>query len=288
MNRTTIEWTTAIPGVQGFTWNPMHGCSKASPGCDNCYAERTATRLAGMGVPGYDKADPFKVTLHPDRLEQPFDVKKGELVFVCSMGDLFHEDVPYLFIDRVFNVMARNPQHFFLLLTKRAERMHHYVVKRAKMLRHFFGVRDEWMPTKTDPVTVEEYVTLPNVGLGVSVEDQDQEHRIIHLLKTPAALRFVSVEPCLGEIDFGGTGGYLDSNRWCDYGPDAPKKDYPALDWILCGGESGPGARPMHPEWVRSLRDQSKAAGTPFLFKQWGDGVQWIPGVRFTGNMPDN
>jgi len=271
MNRTTIEWTTAIPGVAGFTFNPCTGCGGPEYQCfERCYARRMAHRLHLMGRPGYEG---FKPTEHPERWNDPGKVKKGGLVFCGSMTDWLHKDFSNGGVGKWLLAAHKYPQHFYLFLTKRAERLTD-LPRIAKRL----GI--PW--------------PLPNVGLGVSVEDQDSTWRILALLKTLAALRFVSVEPCLSGID---VTPWLPPFTDCDHysgGCSRPENVYAStanpsllpgllscdsgkcvfgrrgLDWILCGAESGPGARPMHPDWARSLRDQCKAAGTPFLFKSWG------------------
>lgn len=247
---TKIEWTDE-------TWNPVTGCTKVSQGCKNCYAERHANRMRGRC--GYPGDDPFKVTLHHDRLEQPLGWRKPRRVFVCSMGDLFHEDVPAQFIGNIFGVMGRGSQHTFQVLTKRPQRMMRIVGATAPP---------------------------PNVWLGVSVENQAAaDERIPILLQTPAAVRFVSCEPLLGPVDlFGGDPdprlGGVEAGRGVSLetcwqpGDDPHGPPRPGVDWVIAGGESGPKARPMHPDWVRSLRDQCVAAGVPFLFKQWGE---WAP-----------
>lgn len=234
MSKSKIEWTDRV-------WNPVTGCTKISEGCKNCYAERQSKRFAGMN--GYPADDPFKVTLHPDRLEEPLHWKKPSRIFVCSMGDLFHGDVTMGFISRVFSTIRRCPQHTFIVLTKRPVKMLH---------------------------AVNDYVdgALPNLWLGVTAENQETaDERIPLLLKTPAAVRFVSIEPMLGPVSF----------RWSAWDGLGTKKitdhldGLRMLDWVICGGESGPGARPMHPDWARSLRDQCKEAAVPFFFKQWGE-----------------
>ncbi|MDI9379758.1 MAG: phage Gp37/Gp68 family protein [Verrucomicrobiota bacterium] len=214
---TNIEWTDA-------TWNPVTGCTKVSQGCKHCYAERMATRLAGRY--GYSADQPFRVTLRGSKLEQPFHWREPRMVFVCSMGDLFHDDVPDGFIDRVFGVIRKCPQHTFQILTKRPHGMCEYALSLS-------------------------YRRPPsNVWLGTSVENQDAaDSRIHHLLNTPAAVRFLSLEPLLGPL---------------------PGLNLEGIHWVIVGGESGPGARPMHPEWARDIRDQCVAAGVPFFFKQWG------------------
>ena len=245
--RTNIEWTDV-------TWNPVTGCTKISAGCKHCYAERFAKRIRGRC--GYPADDPFRVTLHPDRLNQPRHWRKPRKIFVCSMSDLFHEDVPDWFLDRVFAVMKRCPHHVFMLLTKRPERMHRFVGSDPSL--------------SADPV--------PNVMLGVSAENQQAvDQRIPILLDTPAAIRFVSCEPLLGPIDLllrvrsrGDFYRTLDARcrqASLDRISGVVSND---LDWVIVGGETGSGARPVDPEWVRSLRDQCQHAGVPFFFKRWG------------------
>lgn len=246
---TGIEWSDA-------TWNPVTGCTKVSPGCDHCYAETFAERF--RGVPGHHFERGFDVTLRPERLDIPTRWRRPRRVFVNSMSDLFHDAVPDEFIAEVFGVMGTCASHTFQLLTKRHARM------RALLTSHSFvgAVLDhqfDWMRRSPSRMQHEPGVwPLPNVWLGVSVENQQwADIRIPALLDTPAAVRFLSCEPLLGPVDLG---GYTL--------PGTP------LGWVICGGESGPGARPMHPDWARSLRDQCVAAGVPFLFKQWG---AWLP-----------
>jgi len=247
MGNTKIEWADAV-------WNPITGCTPVSEGCKNCYAKRMASRLRGRF--GYPEDDPFRPgTVHVDVLWEPEQWKKPRRVFVGSMGDLFHEAVPYSAIGPVLDRASRWTQHTFLLLTKRPDRM-------AAAISHLYGDNG---PTR-------------NVWLGVSVENQARaDERIPVLLQIPAAKRFVSLEPLLGPVDL---------SRWLSprqrpiadgYGGDcAPGwiTDFTALDWVIVGGETGPGARPMHPDWVRSVRDQCVEAGVPFWFKGWGE---WIP-----------
>ena len=247
---TKIEWADE-------TWNPITGCSPVSAGCNNCYAKRMANRLRGRH--GYPADNPFNVTLHPDRLEQPFRWLKPRKVFVCSMGDLFHEDVPFGFIAKVFGIMHSAKQHIFMVLTKRPERV-----------KEFF----EWFTGSERCGTwPKEY---PHVMIGVTAENQEQaDKRIPVLLQIPAAVRFVSVEPMLGpvrikterELHEDAAGMNLDPMFFSFKGINA---NGIGVDWVICGGETGPGARPMHPDWARSLRDQCQAAGVPFFFKQWG------------------
>lgn len=217
------------------TWNPVTGCTKVSEGCEHCYAERITNRFGGPGA--FDK-----VVLHPDRLEQPLHWRKPRRVFVNSMSDLFHEAIDATFIARVFNVMGEARQHTFQVLTKRPGRM-------ASMVREYYRIVD-----------CEPY---PNVWLGTSVETQKwADVRIPKLLETPAAVRFLSCEPLLGPVDLALTLDGLDA--------------YPEslIHWVIVGGESGPGARPMHPNWARELRDQCVSWDVPFFFKQWGE---WAP-----------
>jgi len=268
------------------SWNPITGCTHAgTPGCDNCYARRMAPRLAGrFGYP--EKPHQFDVTLHPDKLEEPLHWRKPRVVFVCSMGDLFHERLCLIQQLLVWDVMVEATQHVYLLLTKRpaeAVRLAGYLASRRGY--------EQW-PAHIWP--------------GVSVENQDAMWRIPELLKIPAAKHFVSFEPLLGPIDedqlraylhgcpeaVGGGVHYVTHDMALD--ACAPEMEgmrideepdwvqtMPPIDGVIVGGESGPGARPMHPDWPRSIRDQCTEAGTPFSFKQWGE---WRPG--FAGDEP--
>lgn len=269
MADTKIEWADTV-------WNPVTGCTKISEGCRNCYAERMSKRLAGRC--GYPAEEPFKVTLHPEKLEEPFKWKKPKRIFVCSMADLFHDDVPDSFIEEVFAIMSVANQHTFMVLTKRPDRMlkwftdnrSMFVAGAAQQLGHRWLLPD---------IPMREWWPLKNVWLGVTAENQEQaDKRIPLLLQTPAAVRFVSVEPMIGAVDL--TRVVYDRvieidalNGLCGWPrahapfPDGAKK----LNWIICGGETGPGARPLHPDWVRSLRDQCRAANVSFFFKQWGE-----------------
>jgi protein gp37 len=295
-----IEWTDA-------TWNPIVGCSIVSPGCTNCYAMRMAARLQSCIGDGKHLVGHYdgtvkringhavwtgKVALAPDHiLTAPLRWQKPRRIFVNSMGDLFHESIPDAWIDRVFAVMALSPQHEFQVLTKRAKRMRDYV---CHISEPGFGARDRidnvvlgWRLDRThkevfrsgrldvvnDGYDACERWPLPNVWLGVSAErQQEADERIPHLLQTPAAVRFVSAEPLLGPIDFRrafyvgeeGGGEHVGSKRQM-------------IGWIIVGGESGPKARPMHPQWARDIRDQCQAAGVPFFFKQWGEYIAVAP-----------
>lgn len=256
-----IEWTDA-------TWNPVTGCSKVSDGCKNCYAERLAHRFGWTTKPWTAANATENVILNLDRLEQPLRWKKPRRIFVNSMSDLFHEQVPDWFIRKVFQVMAEANWHIFQVLTKRPKRMKEMIERLEPEFDGmvFNGTKVSW--------------PLPNVWLGVSVENQKAaDERIPLLLQTPAAVRFLSCEPLLGPVDLSGFKPF-DGECFCQESIDGCKprlaKGCPetAIDWVIVGGESGPGARPMHPDWVRSIRDQCQEAGVPFFFKQWGS---WFP-----------
>jgi protein gp37 len=209
----SIEWTQA-------TWNPVTGCTKISTGCKNCYAERMSKRLRAMGKPQYRNG--FKLTLQPDALGLPLKWKRPRTIFVNSMSDLFHKDVPLAFIKRVFDVMNRCPQHTFQVLTKRPE------------IAAAAATELQWSA---------------NIWMGTSVENALVLHRVESLQKVPAQVRFLSVEPLLGPI---------------------PRLPLERIHWVIVGGESGPGSRPMQPEWVRAIRDRCQEFEVPFFFKQWG------------------
>jgi protein gp37 len=220
-----IEWTNS-------TWNPVTGCSKTSAGCKFCYAERMAKRLKAMGQHNYRNG--FRVTLQPQALELPLSWKKPQVIFVNSMSDLFHKDVPLAYIRKVFDVMRRAHWHQFQVLTKRSDRL------------LSLSPKLDW---------------APNIWQGVSVEDERVVERIDDLRQTGAAIKFLSLEPLIGPLR------NLKLER---------------IDWVIAGGESGPGARPMDPDWVTDIRDQCVRAGVPFFFKQWG-GVQ----KKRTGRLLD-
>ena len=230
-----IEWTET-------TWNPVTGCTKISAGCTHCYAERMARRLAGRF--GYPEAPHhFDVTLRPERLGEPLRWRKPRTVFVCSMSDLFHEDVPFEFVAEIIDVIEATPEHAYQILTKRPGRALEFT---------------NWMRRENyDPSAgMMGFFDWPkNAWLGVTIEKPEYCYRSEDLRQIPAAVRFISFEPLLGS--FADYPGVLDD-----------------IDWAIVGGESGPGARPMHPDWARSLRDQCQAAGVPFFFKQWG---AWYP-----------
>ncbi|OHU39529.1 DUF5131 family protein [Mycobacteroides chelonae] len=255
-DKTGIEWTDA-------TWNPITGCDKVSPGCDHCYAETFAERW--RGTEGHYFANGFDVQLRPDKLALPLRWTKPRKVFVNSMSDLFHDKVPDDYIANVFAVMARATLHTFQVLTKRHGRMRSLLSSdlfRRRMYDYLVSIDYAWI--RDNPLSW----PLPNVWLGVSAEDQKRaDLRIPALLDTPATVRFVSAEPLLGPINLHTDPIEAGSPFWGSQ-----------LDWVIVGGESGPGARPMHPDWARSLRDQCVAAGVPFLFKQWGEHRIAIPG----------
>lgn len=253
---TKIEWTDA-------TWNVVIGCDKVSPGCDHCYAIRTAHRFQEHPNPavvaayaGTEQGGDWtgRVNLVESRLDLPLRWKRPRRIFVNAQSDLFHDQVPDEFIARVWAVMALAPQHTFQVLTKRHGRMRSLLSSEEFRL----AVQRRIPHAGASPYVAAYWKTwpLPNVWLGVSVEDQKRaDLRIPALLDTPAAVRWISAEPLLGPVDI--MNGLGDS--WLT-----------EIDWIVAGGESGPGARPMHPDWARSLRDQCEVAGVPFLFKQWG------------------
>lgn len=230
--RSAIEWTE-------MTWNPVTGCSKVSPGCANCYAERMSRRLHAMGAARY--ASGFELTTHADALDAPLHWKAPRKVFVNSMSDLFHKDVPLDFIQRVFDVMKRCPQHQFQILTKRSQRLR--ALANAQAL--------EWPA---------------NVWMGVSVEDQKRARRAADLAAVPAHVRFLSVEPLLGPID---------------------ELPLTGIHWVIVGGESGPGARPMHPLWVEDILAQCRERNVPFFFKQWGGKQKHRTGRTLRGQTFD-
>ena len=226
--KSNIEWTE-------MTWNPVTGCTKISQGCKHCYAERMAKRLTAMGSDRYRNG--FRVTLHPDLLDVPRKWRQPRVVFVNSMSDLFHEDIPDAFIQRVFATMRDCPQHTFQVLTKRAGRL-------AALAPRLLWPHNVWM--------------------GVSVEDARVVDRIGYLQKVPAAVRFVSLEPLIGPLE----GLRLEG-----------------IDWAIVGGESGPRARPMKPEWVKSILRQCRAASVAFFFKQWGGVRKDMTGRKLNGTF---
>lgn len=264
-DRTSIEWTRGDDGSPGATWNPVTGCTKVSAGCDHCYAETFAERW--RGTPGHYFENGFDVQLRPDKLELPLRWTRPRRIFVNSMSDLFHDQVPDEYIARVFAVMALAPQHTFQVLTKRHARMRSLLSSdRWQELYQEAWMHEPGPDGDGDPY-VAPSLPLSNVWLGVSAENQQwADIRIPALLDTPAAVRWVSAEPLLGPLDL---------RRFLDR--DDAKYDVPALNWVVTGGESGRAARPAHPDWFRSIRDQCQAAGVAFLHKQNGE---WVPESR--------
>lgn len=307
--RSRIEWTDS-------SWNPVRGCSRVSEGCRHCYAEPISARFSGPGLPFEGLATIVtrpngskearwtgKVRAASDEvLLQPLRWKRPRKIFVNSMSDLFHENLPDEVIDRVFAVMALCPQHTFQILTKRPERMRNYLQAPGVVRRVYELACDLVLAHNLQVVLIAPGVDtrhappgqrveldrwpLPNGWLGVSIEDQvTADTRTPYLLDTPAAVRFLSCEPLLGPIDVDGLcDGWkffnpLSGHRWHDAPDDAAGgSDFAGerVQWVIVGGESGPDARPMHPDWARSLRDQCERAGVPFFFKQWGE---WAPHV---------
>lgn len=264
-----IEWT-------GHTWNPLAGCTRASEGCDHCYAFVMTKRLVAMGQQNYmglTGNGHFNgvVRTLPTMLDVPMRRKKPTIYFVNSMSDLFHKEVPDEFIDQVFAVMASCPQHTFQILTKRADRMAKYMCNPDRLE----NIYAQWYSVSDQPPAAEAW-PLPNVWLGVSVENQEQaDKRIPHLLGVPARVRFLSCEPLLGPVDLSAwlPQECLDCDNYILIHREEGTvvHDDSPIHWVICGGESGHGARPMHPEWARSLMTQCYAAGVPFFFKQWGE-----------------
>jgi protein gp37 len=228
--RTAIEWTDA-------TWNPVRGCTKISPGCKHCYAETFAERF--RGVPDHPFEQGFDLRLVPHALDLPTRWRRGRLVFVNSMSDLFHDDVPLEYIRRVFDVMRETPRHTYQVLTKRAERL------------------EALAPSLT---------FAPNVWMGVSIESQEYAWRADHLRRVPAAVRFLSLEPLLGPLE---------------------ELSLTGIGWVIVGGESGYGARPMAAEWVLAIRDACEVADVPFFFKQWGGVMKGRHGRELDGKTWD-
>ena len=230
MAKSSIEWTEV-------TWNPVTGCTKISPGCKHCYAERMAMRLEAMGQRNY--ANGFELTLQPHMLELPLRWRRPSQVFVNSMSDLFHADIPDVYIKQVFDVMRRADWHQFQILTKRSDRLSEIAPQLP------------WQP---------------HIWMGVSVENSEYLDRIDDLRRTGAHVKFLSLEPPLGPL---------------------PTLNLQGIDWVIVGGESGPGARPMNAEWVRQIRALCRRANVPFFFKQWGGVVKSRMGRVLDGKVWD-
>lgn len=299
MNKTGIDWAD-------MTWNPITGCTPVSEGCENCYAKRMAeTRLRGRV--GYSEKEPFKVTEHLDRLEEPLKIRKPQKIFVCSMGDLFHPDVSISFVAEVLNIMAswklkcrkkdcghegpecfHEPGHTYIALTKRPERINEVLDNVSNHIGHFWA--------GDAPLNIELEVgdgyPLDNLWLGVSVENQKRaDERIPELLEVPAVKRFVSIEPLLEpvdiveyfpEYDYRPTYGYYQEflkMRRANPG-NKPILLNSGLDWVIVGAETGPGARPYKREWVQDIIDQCYDAGVPLFLKdnlKWEERIQKFP-----------
>lgn len=317
---TTIEWVKNTDGTNGVVWNPTTGCDRVSPGCDNCYALTMAKRLKAMGSAKYQvDGDPrtsgpgFGVTMHPDVLAVPLGWAKPRDVFVNSMSDLFHDGVTDEFIAQVFAVMAVTPQHTYKILTKRHGRMRALLNSpnwRGSVAGHVRAMNPDQPLAEFDALTYDFIGTgvLPHVWLGVSVEDQKwADIRIPALLGTPAAVRWLSMEPLLGPVDLWGKadrhGHRSRLTYWLDgrpyWGeprpePTSPKRILmqeletgPAISWVVTGGESGPGARPLDLDWVRSIRDQCQQSGVPFFHKQNGGRTPKATGRELDGRTWD-
>lgn len=294
-DRTKIEWADA-------TWNPLRGCSRVSEGCRNCYAERTAARFSGPGLPyeGLATKDPPRwtgdVRLIEDKIGDPLRWRKPRRVFVNSVSDLFHEAVPDAWIDEVFAVMALSPQHTFQVLTKRPERMRRYLKDESQERRDARGAAAARLRPDTPLESLQ--WPLPNAWIGVSVEDQETaDHRIPYLLDTPAATRFVSAEPLLAPVNFRQIRTSLVEINALngDHGvqrPLAGRSDL-RIDWIIVGGESGPGARPFDIRWATEIVADCRDYGVACFVKQLGSrpvrahglGGHITPGVPMTEIM---
>lgn len=291
--KTKIEWTDR-------SWNPVRGCSRVSAGCENCYAERVAHRFNGLGQP-YEGLTRMvngrptwngKITLAEHLLAAPLKWRKPSRIFVNSMSDLFHSGVPDGYIHRVFAIMALCPQHQFQVLTKRPERMKKLLSRHDAPLFIWREMNSIMNAPQITALTGWHSAAgmkwpLPNVWMGVSVEDQaTAEQRIPHLLETPADVRWVSAEPLLGPVDLESVcvrrdksgeeyQNCLSLEEWSDFPSSEQVRNSVGggalIDWVVAGGESGPGSRPAHPDWFRSLRDQCARSGTRFFFKQQGD-----------------
>lgn len=297
-DKTGIHWTDA-------SWNPVTGCTKVSQGCKNCYAETVAQRYWARQYSPRADGSPRRFTdvqIHADRLERPLRWTRPRRIFVNSMSDLFHPAVPTNFIAQVFGAMLLAPQHTFQVLTKRPDRMRAWVNGDEPFTGDlegatigdavWFAAKELWGSGARRPAATFRALEdnaeraqwpLPNVWLGTSVDRQEEaDERIPHLLQTPAAVRFLSCEPLLGPIDLTPKADdiYRELSRW--YGPNGfdpersqPERDrrqgyLPRVDWVIVGGESGAGHRPMELQWARALRDQCIAGGVPFFFKQSG------------------
>ena len=283
-DKTKIEWTDA-------TWNPISGCTRVSPGCTNCYIDWAPPfRIEGRhfvdrdGERSHAIGSTTGVRLHPERLDQPLRWKRPRRVFVNSLSDLFHADVPDDYIAHVFAVMALAPQHTFQVLTKRHDRMWSLLNSmkwRRSIHDHLVMLDYQWICQNPLPWP------LPNVWLGVTVEDQQRaDLRIPALLTTPAAVRFLSAEPLLGPVQLCRCDGSAYETKRHPFlaHPECPLHGEARVDWVIVGGESGKDARPMRPAWARGLRNECVATSTSFFFKQWGE---WVPDGIGVGVLSD-
>jgi protein gp37 len=292
MAKSSIEWTDE-------TWNPVTGCSKVSPGCAHCYAEAVTQRFAtSWGVsdlPWTPANAHLNVAVRGDRLEQPLHWRHPRMVFVNSMSDLFHDEVPDWFIAQVWSVMANCPQHTFQVLTKRPERMQRFVRRLtwAHPMETGSGWRADLLPDDRWTMDDEPASPLPNVWLGVSIENRRFVHRADELRATPAAVRFISAEPLLGPLRAPWNKRWVTEDGhtgWCSIGTELgvlPDLHLNGIDWLIVGGESGPRHRLMSPEWVRALRDAAGLYGTAFFFKQWGGRTPKSGGRELDGRTWD-
>lgn len=296
---TLIEWAEK-------SWNPVTGCTKVSLGCQNCYAERMAKRLRGRC--GYPDGEPFRVTLRPERLVDPLHWRKPSMIFVCSMGDLFHEDVPEKFIYDIWDVMVQSRQHTFLILTKRPDRMKSFI-ERVMANRMDYAYT---LGNTPEGKEARKWAQRPiqNIWLGVTAENQEMaDKRIPILLQIPAAVRFVSVEPMLSPVrlilarryctncnylhwSYNPAGsGFAYKEVYCPecgfaYGYHSPEGNS-SIDWVICGSESGPNRRPANTEWIRSLKNQCVDAYVPFFLKQMEVGGRLVKMPKLDGQVWD-
>jgi protein gp37 len=269
MGESQIEWCTT-------TWNPVTGCSKVSEGCRHCYAETLSLRFGWTEKPWTYPHAAENVVIRPERLSYPLKWRDSRVVFVNSMSDLFHERVPFTFIDDVFAIMAEASHHTFQVLTKRPRRML------------------QWFQWKAESAPDHTYIAPPNVWIGVSVEDMRAARtRIPELMAVPAVVRFLSCEPLLGPLDL--TPWLRAETARCracsseghDHQCDCACHSHGGINWVIVGGESGRGFRPMEPSWARQVRDDCRDAGVPFFFKQWGGRTPKAGGRELDGQLWD-